>query len=319
MLFFAPNWVYIIMSLGRINSKNIDPPNQPGKKTSGLGGVGSSVGSVSTSSICTGILASNRSKMKDNYQDWLLQALQDGFILDLRMTFKNVINNRTSKCSRCKKRYVNDPLKACIELIKEDKNLDDLKEYLQGHIEGVEYCDNVSELKEFKGFWVETSETSEMVKDSLKMFNDQFELFLAGDVGHGPHGLESNESAPPAIQSSQKPLPPPSEKPSINDREKGLLTCLPTQKNTLPNKFSAALRSQLANYSMVTVRDVKDLLNSASFKGISNRSIKTILIRDLSKVMVPEIGIGGDGSTFDDFLGLIKEDPQKVFFKGQTF
>ena len=214
MLFFAPNWVYIIMSLGRINSKNIDPPNQPGKKTSGLGGVGSSVGSVSTSSICTGILASNRSKMKDN----LLQALQAPII-----EHQNVQDAKNVMLT---------PLKACIELIKEDKNLDDLKEYLQGHIEGVEYCDNVSELKEFKGFWVETSETSEMVKDSLKMFNDQFELFLAGDVGHGPHGLESNESAPPAIQSSQKPLPPPSEKPSINDRE-GLLTCLPTQKNTL--------------------------------------------------------------------------------------
>ena len=112
---------------------------------------------------------------------------------------------------------------------------------------------------------------------------------------------------------------PSSEKPSINDREKGLLTCLPTQKNTLPNKFSAALRSQLANYSMVTVRDVKDLLNSASFKGISNISIKNILIRDLSKVMVPEIGIGADGSVFDDFLGVIKEDPFKRLFQITNF
>ena len=70
---------------------------------------------------------------------------------------------------------------------------------------------------------------------------------------------------------------------------------------------------------MVTVRDVKNLLNSDSFKGISNRSIKTILIRDLSKVMVPEIGLGADGSTFDDFLGLIKEDPFKKFFQMTNF
>lgn len=286
------------MSLDRINSKNIDPPNQLGKKTSGLGEFGSSVGFVSTGSICTGILASNRSKMKDS----LLQALQ------APMKHQNVQDAKNDMLT---------PLKACIELIKDGENLDDLKEYLQGLISEVEYCEDVSELKGFKGYWLKTSETSEMVKDSLKMFNDQFEPFLAGDVGHGPHGLESNESPPPAIHSLQSPLPPPSEKPSINDLKKGLFTCLPTQNNTLPNKFSAAVRSQLAKYSMVTVRDVKDLLNSDSFKGISNRSIKAILIRDLSKVMVPEIGLGADVSAFDDFLGLIKEDPFKRCFSNE--
>ena len=104
------------MSLDRINSKNIDPPNQLGKKTSGLGEFGSSVGFVSTGSICTGILASNRSKMKDS----LLQALQAPII-----EHQNVQDAKNDMLT---------PLKACIELIKDGENLDDLKEYLQGLI-----------------------------------------------------------------------------------------------------------------------------------------------------------------------------------------